>query len=61
MNVKNAKDQLMKQRLFKSKIAAELKKTNQQGTLAAVEIRKDIEALDYAIRLLWQIEREKRK
>lgn len=61
MNVKNVKDQLTKQLLFKSKILAELKKTNQQGTLAAVEIRKDIDALDSAIRVFGELERAKNK
>lgn len=61
MSIENVKAQLMKQRIFKGKIAAEMKRLDQQGTIAAVEIRKDIEALDFAIRLLGEVEREKRK
>ena len=60
MSIDNVKAQLMKQRVFKGKISAEMKKLNQQGTVAAVEIRKDIEALDYAIRLLGELQRGKK-
>lgn len=60
MSIESVKTQLLKQRSFKSKISAELHRTNGKVTPAMVELKKDIEALDYAIRLLGELQRGKK-
>lgn len=57
MGIEMAKEQLMKIRINKGKY---LKAAQELGQ-PTVELRKDTEALDYAIRLLGQMERAKKK
>jgi hypothetical protein len=61
MNAENAKNRLMKQRMFKSKVSKEIKRMNKEGTITGVENRMDIEALDFAINLINQYQRGKLK
>ena len=61
MNVSKIQEQLMKQRIFKGKCYRQLNQFNQQGTHGAVELRKDMEALDYAIRLIGEQQRSNKK
>ena len=60
MSIESVKTQLLKQRSFKSKISSELQRTNGKVTPAMAELKKDIEALDYAIRLLGELQRGKK-
>ena len=56
MGITTAKEQLMKQRIFKGKC---LKQAQELGQYT-VELKKDIEALECAIRIFGQIERAKK-
>ena len=60
MSVTSVKNQLMKQRLFKSSCLKLAQQCDTQ-TAATVELRKDIDALEYAIRILGKVERSMRK
>ena len=50
MNIENVKHQLMKQRTFKAKCLKQAEQYNQAS--ATVELKKDIDALDYVIRMI---------
>lgn len=58
MNIQNVKKQLMNQLAFKSKVLRQAQRYNNSST---VELRKDIEALDYAIRLIGEHQRGDKK
>lgn len=60
MGITSVKNNLMKQRIFKSNC---LKMAQQYDTQqsATVELRKDIDSLDFAIRILGKIERSKKQ
>lgn len=61
MNIVKIQEHLMQQRIFKGKCYRQLNRFNQQGTEGAVELRKDMEALDYAIRLIGEQKRSNKK
>lgn len=54
MNIQNVKTQLIKQLAFKSKVLRQSQRYNNPST---VELRKDIEALDYAIRVIGEYQK----
>ena len=61
MNIVKIQEQLMKQRIFKGKCFQQLRTFGQERTDGAVELRKDMEALDYAIRLIGDQKRSNKK
>ena len=61
MNIVKIKEQLMKQRIFKGKCFRQLRTFGQERTDGAMELMKDMEALDYAIRLIGEQKRSNKK